>query len=199
MKNRNKSGQFIKGHKVNLGRTFPKERNKKISEYMKKNPPGTKYWLGKHRDEKTRKKISEAGKRFYLNGGTKPRGMLGKKHTIEYRKKMSEKFKGENGPNWQGGITAENARIRRGIELTLWREAIFARDNWTCQKCQDKGVYLVAHHIQNFAQVIELRTSIENGITFCKICHILFHKEYGKRNNTNEQLEEFLTTNGKQN
>ncbi len=87
-----------------------------------------------------------------------------------------------------------NERLRRRIEYKLWREAIFSRDNWTCQKCGERGGKLVAHHLYNFADFPKLRTSIENGTTLCKKCHIEFHKTYGLKNNTKEELEEFFTT-----
>ena len=38
----------------------------------------------------------------------------------------------------------------------------------------------------------KIRTSIENGITFCKECHLIFHKKYGTKNNTKEQVNKFL-------
>jgi 5-methylcytosine-specific restriction endonuclease McrA len=88
--------------------------------------------------------------------------------------------------------TTESKAIRDCIETRLWREAVFARDNFTCQKCKVRGGRLHSHHIQNFAQYPELRFAIDNGITFCKYCHRKFHKKYGRRNNTKEQLKEFL-------
>jgi len=105
--------------------------------------------------------------------------------------------KGEKSGNWKGGITPENKRIRTGIEFRLWREAVFARDNWTCQKCGVKSgngeaVYLHSHHILNFADYPEVRFAIDNGITLCENCHRVFHKKYGRKNNIKEQLKEFL-------
>jgi len=79
-----------------------------------------------------------------------------------------------------------------GIDFRLWRESVFARDNFTCQKCSDRGGNLHPHHIKNFAQFQELRFAIDNGITFCKECHRIFHKKYGIKNNTQEQINEFL-------
>ena len=78
--------------------------------------------------------------------------------------------------------------------MRLWRESVFARDNWTCQRCGEKGIYLHSHHIRNFSEEIELRTSINNGITFCRNCHREFHKKYGYKNNAREQIEEFIIT-----
>ncbi len=45
---------------------------------------------------------------------------------------------GEQHPLWKGGVTPENIKARHSIEYRLWREAVFARDNWTCQYCKIK-------------------------------------------------------------
>jgi hypothetical protein len=41
------------------------------------------------------------------------------------------------------------------------------------------------------ADFSELRFNINNGITMKKEIHKLFHKIYGKKNNTKEQIEKF--------
>lgn len=90
------------------------------------------------------------------------------------------------------GLTPENRRIRSSIEYELWRNSVFARDGYTCQKTGIKGGDLVAHHIQGFSQFPELRLAINNGITLSKKSHLQFHKIYGFTKNTKEQLLEFL-------
>lgn len=157
------------------------------------------YWKGKKRppfSEKWRENMGKATakrKSGVLGKHWKVINRKGHITTIKTRRKISNAQKGDKGNNWIDGRTSENKRVRMGIETRLWRESVYSRDGWTCQKCgDDKGGNLQAHHIRNFAEVIELRTSIENGITFCKDCHKLFHKIYGRRNNTQEQLEEFL-------
>ena len=121
---------------------------------------------------------------------------LGKKLSYEHKKRISEsqigKRSGDNNPNWKGGLAKEAIKIRQSIEYRLWRNAVFARDNFTCQKCNEKGIYLVAHHVKNFAQCPELRFAIDNGISFCRNCHRNFHRGYGVKNNTLEQVELFL-------
>lgn len=108
------------------------------------------------------------------------------------KKKISEANLGERHWNWKGGITKENIKIKNSIEFRLWREAIFARDNWTCQRCEVKGGRLRPHHIKNFSQYPELRFAIDNGITLCKECHREFHEKFGRTKNNQEQIKEFL-------
>jgi len=188
---------FKKGYiPWNKNKHYSEERKRKMSEVSKKNP--IRYWLGKKRpslNEEQKRKLSEIHKR--IGSG---KWMKGKHHSITTRKKMSERQKGEKGSNWKGGISLQNERIRNGIDFHLWRESVFARDNWTCQKCRTRSgnrkiVYLHPHHIKNFAEYPELRFAIDNGITFCKKCHEEFHKIYGRKNNTKEQLKEFLIQN----
>lgn len=176
LRGRNFGYKFKKGqkfsiqHKINIskaqkGRKHTEISKRKMSEAHKKNP--TRYWLGK--------------KKWYKN-------------PEEWKRKISEGHRGKKHWNWKGGITPENAKIRNNIEFRLWREAVFARDNWTCQKCNERGGKLHSHHIQNFAQWSGLRTSIENGITLCRNCHKDFHKKYGIKNNNQGQIWEFLKT-----
>lgn len=123
--------------------------------------------------------------------------MTGREVSKETRKKLSELHKGEKNHFWKGGITPEHLKIRGSLEHRLWRESVFERDNWTCQRCSRRSkkgdkVCLHPHHIKNFAKYPGLRFAIDNGITFCEDCHKEFHKIYGTENNTREQVEEFL-------
>jgi len=179
---------FKKGHNKGLS-AWNKELKLSDETRRKIGENNAKYWLGKKRSKETKEKISKTNKEREI----KPPSRKGVKIPEEHRKKMSEIRRGERGSNWQGGITKENRKIRSGIEFRLWRESVFARDNWICQKCKVKGGILHPHHIKNFFQYPELRFAIDNGITFCKDCHEKFHKIYGYENNTPEQLEEFLT------
>ena len=123
-----------------------------------------------------------------------------KPHSEEAKRKMRKNHPpqmGRKNPNWRGGTTPKNKIIRCSIESRLWRESVFAKDNWTCQKCgarngNGKEICLHPHHIKNFAEYPELRFAIDNGITFCKKCHEEFHKRYGRKNNTKKQVEEFI-------
>jgi hypothetical protein len=149
------------------------------------------YWLGKVSVNKgkkysddIRKKMSIGRSKFYKEGGVHP--LKGKHRSLETRLKISLKL--------NKGLSAENHKIRNGIEHRLWRESVFARDNWTCQKTGIKGGELHPHHIKNFAKYPELRFAIDNGITLSAKSHREFHRIYGNVDNTEEQLIEFLNS-----
>ena len=111
----------------------------------------------------------------------------------ETKKRMSESMKGENNPAWKGGITPKRKKDYNSLKHKQWRTAIYERDNYTCQRCGDnKSGNLRAHHIESYNSSPELRTTILNGITFCKDCHLDFHHQYGYGNNTIEQFNKFM-------
>lgn len=193
---------FQKGHP-----DFAKERRKELG--LK--PPSQK---GLKRNKETIIKLRESHKGIRQSEKTKKKRsklMMGNKNALGYKltDKQLKNRKGiipwnknkkslqskEHHWNWQGGINPENDTIRKSIDSRLWREAVFARDNWTCQKYGIKGGKLMAHHIQNFAQYPELRFAIDNGITLSDKAHREFHKIYGFKKNTRTQLEEFLVKN----
>jgi len=94
--------------------------------------------------------------------------------------------------SYKGGISKEDNKFRNSLEYRRWRDSVYARDDYTCQKYKIKNGKLVAHHIESFHAKPELRLDINNGITLSKIAHKEFHTKYGLRNNTREQLVEFL-------
>lgn len=108
-----------------------------------------------------------------------------------------KKVSGELAPTWKGGITPKEKLLRTKSDYNIWRKSVFTRDAYTCQKCHVKGEKLRGHHILNWSSNKEMRYSIDNGITLCSKCHDLgeknsFHSIYGTKNNTREQVEEFI-------
>ena len=114
----------------------------------------------------------------------------GKKFSEAYRRKISDSHKGIRPPRcprellcrgsrhpwWKGGVSPINELIRKSPEYKLWREAVFARDDYTCVWCgarSGNGVAVILHadHIKPFALFPELRFTIDNGRTLCEDCH----------------------------
>jgi len=179
---RNKISKGMLGHFVS------EETRKKLSlsKMGDKNPN-----YGKPPSEKQKKNLNRKGiplsKEHKLKIGKANEGKMRSEETKNKLSKAKKDKYGEDTNNWKGGITPKNILIRTGIEYRLWREAIFARDNWTCQECGQRGGVLNAHHIKSFAEYPELRFAIDNGVTLCKKCHkkIGLHKgikKYGKAN-----------------
>ena len=120
--------------------------------------------LGVPRSEETKKKISES-----LKGEKHP--LYGKRRSLETRMKMSESRKGEKSHFWKGGVNKINLVIRGSLKYSLWRECVFARDDYTCQICFKRGGKLEADHIKKFSDYPELRFTTNNGLTLCRKCH----------------------------
>lgn len=100
--------------------------------------------------------------------------------------------RGENHPNWKGGITPLTQQIRHCFRYRQWRSDIFTRDNFTCVICGKWGGTLNAdHHPKTFAEIFhqykpktleetllfEEFWNINNGRTLCEKCHKLNKKK----------------------
>lgn len=104
----------------------------------------------------------------------KPGNRLGQEVSPETRLKQRNAKLGIRGPkhwNWKGGTRSERKRAMARDEYVQWRNAVFQRDNFTCQKCHAHGCELHADHILAWATHPELRYEIENGRTLCVTCH----------------------------
>ena len=102
--------------------------------------------------------------------------MLGKHHSMETRRKISE-------ANLEGNLPVDHS-FRYTFEYKIWRKAVFARDNYTCLICGKVGGLLNAHHIRSYAKYPSLRHDVTNGVTLCNSCHYLEHS-----NNTKNKIK----------
>jgi len=97
---------------------------------------------------------------------------------------------GKDNPNYNYNLTDEQREVKRYTqEYKNWRLAVYEKDNFTCQTCNDStGGNLEAHHLNGFNWDIANRYNVDNGITLCTTCHKDFHDAYGYGNNTKEQF-----------
>lgn len=97
--------------------------------------------------------------------------------TDEFKQKISKAFRGDNHPNWKGGVM-KGRKDRNLMEYKNWRLAVFVRDKFTCVWCGIKNhkglgktVVLEADHIKSWTSYPELRYEVDNGRTLCRGCH----------------------------
>jgi len=157
-------------HKEKLSYARKKFLRDNPSAGFQKNNDFCKNFTGKKHSKETKEKISKHKK---INN---PMFNLATRQKVSQTRKEKGVAKGENNPNWKGGITSETQKIRHSEEYNLWRKSVFERDGYTCQECGAKSckgttVYLQAHHIKPFAIFIELRFDVDNGTTLCRKCH----------------------------
>lgn len=108
-------------------------------------------------------------------------------------KKNAISCSGKLNHNYNHNITDEERQVGRNYpEYKEWRQVVYKRDSYICQICGKEGGNLNAHHLEGYTDNPELRTTLSNGITLCEKCHKDFHHQYGRGNNTGDQMEEFL-------
>ena len=159
-----------------------KNGKNKVCEVCKK-----EYYIRANRAEKSKWCSSECWKnRRKLNDceycGNKITSYHGKKYCS--RECSHSAMVGEKSTRWKDGKSLERDRARFGTELKEWRKAVFKRDNYTCQYCNNK-TYLHSHHIIEWAVDESKRFDVDNGITLCKKCHTRKHSHMMRSNMKN--------------
>ena len=86
-------------------------------------------------------------------------------------------LKGKNSPNWKGGAVSKRKLERNRFKVEM-QKLVFERDDYACQLCGIRGVYLQVDHIQSWAEYVELRFSMDNCRTLCMGCH--YKVTYGR-------------------
>lgn len=86
--------------------------------------------------------------------------------------------------------TDKNEKERSRFKSSDIRKQCFENANHTCDLYGIKGCELNAHHLQSWDKNEEGRFELDNLVCLSEPAHKLFHKKYGKGNNTKEQYEE---------
>lgn len=94
----------------------------------------------------------------------------------------------ENSPIYKPNIE----RINRNNVLgnKKWALTIKEQSDFKCDIC-NSSKELHSHHLESWASNKIIRLDLDNGICLCSKCHRKFHHDYGNKNNTKEQYEEF--------
>lgn len=188
-----KYAPFSEEHKLkiglgNKGKKHSEKQNKEHSARLIGKTPWNKNKVGVYSKE-TIEKIKQKTKEAMRSPQIRAKISLSKVGKVgPHKGKHRFNMMGEKHPNWKGGSTMLSEKIRKSLEYKLWREAVFARDNWTCVWCGIKSkkgikVELQADHIKPFAYYPELRFAIDNGRTLCGPCHKTTDTYGSKANN----------------
>lgn len=159
---------FLKGHRLNLGNQYAKGQ--------------------KHTDEwKEAMRLRMLGNtQGFVKGKPSPRKGKKSRFPAWNKGKKFPEQSGENHWNWKKvrNNIIEKHRFRGSVEWKNWRNSVFERDNYTCQNCGEKGVYLEPHHIIPLRENLIGMYEIGNGITLCSPCHkktFWKEKEFAKK------------------
>lgn len=137
-----------KGREKKRGR-----QNPQFAKWRKEND----VWTGRKHSRSAKEKQSKAKK--------------GRRISMSQRIAISAKQQDISVSDWKGFVTAESERMRKSKKWRQWREAVFRRDNWTCQDCGVRGGELHPHHIESKATRPELMFDVQNGQALCVECH----------------------------
>lgn len=104
---------------------------------------------------------------------------------------------GANSNLWNPNLTDEERILKRSIPgHDEFRKFVLDRDDYTCALCEKRGGSLAVHHLDGWNWCIEGRLEPDNAVTLCKPCHKNFHDEYGRRDNTQDQFEQYARQKG---
>jgi hypothetical protein len=113
------------------GKKMPPEFGQKLSANKQRNINISLSRKGKPLTREHRLALSTAKKGKPINHFIINKEKIAKKIGLALRGKPHFNMRGENHPNWKGGLTSINQKIRSSLEYILWRRAVFERDNWT--------------------------------------------------------------------
>ena len=108
---------------------------------------------------------------------------------------------GENHPLWNPNLTQEDRIVSRQYpEYCQFTKDCLRLSNWTCDITGKRGSELVVHHLNGYHWYKRGRTDVNNAVVICKELHSEFHlkKNYGNKNNTEDQYYKFKATKLKQ-
>lgn len=177
-----------------------------IAHIVKRDPKSVWNWL---KDFKIPTRPRGSDKNQHFKKGYSG-AMLGRKHSLATREKLRaarikdghvpylkdgvhylKGKRGEDTPNWKGGVTPERQSFYASDE---WKDAvkiIWKRTRGICERCLSKqakanrGTYHI-HHIVSF-MVRHLRADADNLVLLCRPCHLFVHSN---ENVTNEFIRE---------
>lgn len=130
------------------------------------------YWKGKTFPKEMRIKLSESHKGNKTGFQMNHKINVGHHHTAETKIKIGDSHREEKSVNWNSDREALRRNKRNDGGYLEWVRKVKKRDNNSCQMRDENCFgYLFVHHIKRWAEYLELRYNINNGITLCRAHH----------------------------
>lgn len=169
----------------------------KLPQLRDKNWLFEQYWIQKRSMRDISRELGCAESRVYvfmdrfgISRRTISESNLGKKKSIEHRMNLSDaaknRWRGENNPNWRGGINRRTLKARFTYDYEIWRRQLKRKFNNHCAKCNKElgktceccgqKILMYVHHIKSVEDYPELVVDINNGFLLCYTCHREIHK-----------------------
>jgi hypothetical protein len=169
----------MRNEKIGFQKGHPGYKNK--TSFKPKHKPWNKGVLGKKDWHNTTGLVTDGS----LNRGKKMSDEQKEKLSLIHAGKKLLRNRGKRHWNWKGGRTPLRKNVMQTYLYKEWRKNVFSRDDYTCQHCGVRGLFLHADHIKPYSQVItenKITTvdeakrcaelwDISNGRTLCVACH----------------------------
>lgn len=121
-------------------------------------------------------------------GLSKSCGCLQKEAAAENFRKLAERIKGENNPNWRGGTTEGKHKLASSGKFLKIKS--YNRTLFRCIHC-DSSEKIVIHHIIAYNQDPSKFLDPNNIVPICEKCHKEYHHLYGIKGGEKE-FNEYL-------
>lgn len=154
---RDQNGKFVKGNSYWSGR---KDKKPNKGSFAKGQEPWNKGKQGTYKLNVNRKGVTRNTGRTHFAKGMKP---------WNYGKD-SPGFRGENNPNWRGGISSQKKIEWSKREARAWRKAVLNKDNYRCVLCGANEKLHCDHIMPQFTHP-QLKYEVSNGRVLCFDCH----------------------------
>ena len=140
-----------------------------VKEKMRQAKLGT---VGNRKETKVSEETRAKLRQSHLGQKAWNKGMIGLSVGWPKGKKRPENT-GENNYRWIVDRTKLAKRQERNdMAYKEWRMSVWKRDNFKCKiSNQDCDGRIEAHHILGWAEYVELRYEVNNGITLCHAHH----------------------------
>lgn len=123
----------------------------------------------------------------HINHRLKPGRVFSDEHLTKIRAARKDNAKyGEENPNWKGGLTDVNRKLRGSWMFREWKTNSISRAHHKCEQCGVEDGHMCpccgirtklhVHHIKSFSKYPDLRFDPHNSEVLCPKCHHARHQ-----------------------